>query len=204
MVSEVRPAYQFGIRTRRGSLRSLRWVRRNETQEVAMIALMGAAGNVGSKVADLLLHANQEVRALEHVRDLTELRRRGADVVRGNANDVGDLRTLFAGAGAAFVLIPEDVSDPAFVENRRVMSRAIRDALHAESVENVVALSTVGAAHADAPGPPGGLHSFERDLATLESANLLVLRAAAYMDYLLASLPMIQAQKVNGSAIKRG
>jgi uncharacterized protein YbjT (DUF2867 family) len=67
----------------------------------------------------------------------------------------------------------------------------------------VVALSTVGAARADAPGPPGGLHAFERLLGELD-AHVLVLRSAMYMDYLLANLPLIQEQKVNGSAIKAG
>ena len=35
-----------------------------------MIAVMGAAGNVGSKVADLLLGQGQPVRVLEHRRSL--------------------------------------------------------------------------------------------------------------------------------------
>ena len=100
------------------------------------------------------------------------------------------------------MLLPENVADPAFVENRLVMSRAIRDALRASGVAHVVALSAVGADRADVPGPPGGLHRFERDLSELEETNVLVLRSAAYMDYLLAALPMIQDQHINGSAIK--
>ena len=165
-----------------------------------MIAVMGAAGNVGSTVAHLLLDAGQEVRVLEHARDLTELRARGADIVKGDAMKVEDLRTLFAEVSAALVLLPENVADPSFVENRVAMSRAIRDALRAEGVNHVVALSAVGATISDAPGPPGGLHLFEQDLDELEAANVMVLRSAFYMDYLLAALPMIQAQKVNGSA----
>jgi uncharacterized protein YbjT (DUF2867 family) len=167
-----------------------------------MIGIMGAAGNVGSKVADLLLEAGNEVRVLQHARELAQLRARGADVVMGDATNVHDLRGLFAGVSAALVLLPENVADPSFVENRATMSRAIRDALRAESVSHVVALSFVGAARADAPGPPGGLHAFEQDLGELETANLLMLRSTAYMDYLLAALPMIQTQKVNGSAVK--
>ena len=166
-----------------------------------MIALMGAAGNVGGKVADLLLEAGEEVRALQHARDLTDFKERGAEVVTGDAMSGDDLRAFFDGAAAALVLLPENVADPMFVEHRREMSRAIRDALRASRVGHVVALSTVGADLPDAPGPPGGLHGFERDLGELET-NLLVLRSAAYMDYLLAALPMIQTQKLNGSAVK--
>jgi uncharacterized protein YbjT (DUF2867 family) len=173
-----------------------------EREEVAVIAVMGAAGNVGSKVVDLLLQAGEKIRVLEHARDLSELRERGAAIVTGEATNTEDLRALFAGASAALVLLPEDVADPSFVENRMTMSRAIRDALRAEGVSHVVALSAVGAARADAPGPPGGLHGFERDLRELEATNVLLLRSTAYMDYLLAALPMIRTQKVNGSAVR--
>ncbi len=166
-----------------------------------MIALMGAAGNVGSKVADLLLGAHEKVRVLKHDRDLSGVGARGAEVLQGDAMNGEDLRALFDGALAAMVLLPEDVADPAFVENRIVMGHAIADALSATAVPYVVALSAVGAGRADAPGPPGGLHTFEQSLATLET-NVLVLRSAAYMDYLLASLPMIRSEKVNGSAVR--
>jgi uncharacterized protein YbjT (DUF2867 family) len=161
---------------------------------------MGGAGNVGRQVTDLLLEAGQEVRALRHKRDLSGLESRAAEVDVGDAMSSDDLRVLFDGAGSALVLLPENLADPAFVENREVMSRAIRDALRAAGVGHVVALSAVGAALEGAPGPPGGLHGFERDLGELE-ANVLVLRSAAYMDYLLAALPLIEAQKVNGSAV---
>ena len=167
-----------------------------------MIAVMGATGNVGSKVANLLLQAGEDVRALQHGRDLTALREAGAEVLKGDAMIAGELMAFFDGAVAALVLLPENVADPAFVENRLVMSRAIRDALRASGVAHVVALSAVGADRADVPGPPGGLHRFERDLSELEETNVLVLRSAAYMDYLLAALPMIQDQHINGSAIK--
>jgi uncharacterized protein YbjT (DUF2867 family) len=169
---------------------------------VTVIAIMGAAGHVASKVCELLLEAGEKVRVMEHTRDLGHLRQRGAEVIAGDASSVEALRALFASASAALVLLPEDVSDPSFVENRVAMSRAIRDALRAEGVSHVVALSAVGADSADAAGPPAGLHIFERDLGELEGLNLLVIRSAMYMDYLLAPLPMIKAEKVNGSATK--
>jgi uncharacterized protein YbjT (DUF2867 family) len=163
---------------------------------------MGAAGNVGSKVADLLLRDGEQVRVLQHRRDLTGLAERGAEVVAGDALDVQALQDFFAGARSALVLLPEDVAEPSFVENRSRMSRAIRDALEASGVAHVVALSTVGAARANAPGPPAGLHELERLLEELHGVTVLVLRSAMYMDYLLASLPMIRARGVNGSAIR--
>jgi uncharacterized protein YbjT (DUF2867 family) len=167
-----------------------------------MIAVMGAAGNVGSKVADLLLRKHEDVRVLEHNRKLGELRECGAEVVTGDALEVGDLRSLFRGADAALVVLPDNLADPEYVANRSRMSRAIADALRETGVRHVVALSMLGADRDGAPGPPAGLHEHEQRLSKLlADANVLVLRSASYMDYLLASLPLIQSQKINGSAI---
>lgn len=167
-----------------------------------MIAVMGAAGHVGGRVAELLLREGAEVRLLEHKRSLAALRERGARVVTGDARNVDDLRSLFQAADAALVLLPEDVADREFVANRSRMSRAIADALRETRVGHVVALSTVGAERADAVGPPAGLHELEQRLSALEDANVLVLRSAFYMDNLLANLPLIQSQQINGSAIR--
>lgn len=167
-----------------------------------MIAVMGAAGNVGSKVTDLLLRQNEEVRVFEHERKLEEFRERGAEVVTGDATNVEDLESLFKYAVAALVLLPENMADPQFAATRSRISYAIADALRETRVSHVVALSSVGADRADAAGPPAGLHEFEQRLSELEGVNVLVLRSAFYMDYLLANLPLIQSQKINGSAIK--
>jgi uncharacterized protein YbjT (DUF2867 family) len=149
----------------------------------------------------LLLRRGDDVRLFEHRRTLEEFRQRGAEVVTGNALSVQDLRALFKGARAALVLLPEDLADSEFAANRSKMSRAIVEALRETQVGHVVALSAVGADRADAAGPPAGLHELEELLAGLEDAHVLVLRSAFYMDYLLANLPLIQAQKINGSAI---
>jgi uncharacterized protein YbjT (DUF2867 family) len=71
-----------------------------------MIAVMGAAGNVGSKVAELLLGQDQPVRVLEHRRSLEELGRRGAEVVTGDLNDPGSIGVLLKEAEAALVVLP--------------------------------------------------------------------------------------------------
>jgi uncharacterized protein YbjT (DUF2867 family) len=166
-----------------------------------MIAVMGAAGNVGSKVADLLLQGNESIRVLEHERSLDGLAERGAEVVRGDALNVEDLQVLFRDADAAFVLLPDNVDDPDFVANRSRMSRAITAALRDTGVSHVVALTVVGADRKGAPGPPAGLHDHERRLSELQHSSMLMLRPTAYMDYLLASLPLIRSQQFNGSAI---
>jgi uncharacterized protein YbjT (DUF2867 family) len=68
-------------------------------------------------------------------------------------------------------------------------------------VRHVVALSAIGVDQKNVAGPPAGLREYERRLFELEDINVLVLRSALYMDYLLANLPLIQSQQINGSAI---
>jgi uncharacterized protein YbjT (DUF2867 family) len=129
------------------------------------------------------------------------LAERDAEVVTGEATNVEDLKRFFEGAEAAFILLPDDVADPHFAATRSEISRALARALRERPVGHVVALSTVGADRADAAGPPAGLHEYEELLFELEDTNVLVLRSASYMDYLLANMPLIQSQHVNGSAI---
>ena len=166
-----------------------------------MIAVMGAAGNVGGKVADLLLGRPERIRVFQHVRRLDELEERGAEVVAGDAVEVDDLRPLFDDADVALVMVPEDVAQPRFVATRSRIAAALAQGLREARVPHVVALSAVGADRADAPGPQHGLHELERRLSELADSNVLVLRSAAYMDYLLASLPLIRSQRINGSAV---
>jgi uncharacterized protein YbjT (DUF2867 family) len=170
--------------------------------ESTMIAIMGAAGNVGSKVTDLLLSQNEDVRVFEHERNVDKLRERGARVVTGDAINVEDLKTLFEDTAAALVLLPEDLTAPQFVANRSKMSRAIAEALRETRVGHVVALSAVGVDRENVAGPPAGLSGFEERLFELQDVNVMVLRSAFYMDYLLANLPLIRSQKINGSAIE--
>lgn len=166
-----------------------------------MIAVMGAAGNVGGRVADVLLRDGQDLRVLEHGRPLDELAARGAEVVRGNAADVNDLAPFFDGAEAALVLLPDNVAEERFVALRSRISHALAEALDRSRVGHVVAVSSVGVDRPDVPGIPAGLRELEQLLFGLEQTNVLALHSASYMDYLLMNVPLIRSQGINGSAL---
>jgi uncharacterized protein YbjT (DUF2867 family) len=166
-----------------------------------MIAVMGASGNVGGKVADVLLRADQEVRVLgRSAARLEALGRRGAEVVVGDAIDPAAVQALCKGADAALVVLPDDLTDPRYAANRSQMSRVVADALRDQQVRHVVLASSTGADHGT--GPIAGLHELEGLLFGLEDSNVLALRSGWYMENLLASLPLIRAQGINGSVIK--
>jgi uncharacterized protein YbjT (DUF2867 family) len=172
-------------------------------KEVAMIAVMGASGNVGSRVTDLLLQEGQQVRVFgRSLERLEPLGNRGAEVVVGDAINVADLRVQFDSAVSAFVVLPDNVADPNYVSNRSEMSRAITQALREQRVGHVVLASSLGADRDQGVGPVAGLHQLEDLLFGIEGADVLSLRAAWHMENLLAAVPMVQEQRINGRAIR--
>jgi uncharacterized protein YbjT (DUF2867 family) len=172
-------------------------------EEVGMIAVMGASGNVGSKVTGLLLDRRKDVRVFGRSAERLEaLGSRVVDVVVGNAMELDDLQMLLKDAEAALVVLPDDVTDADFSSNRSQMSQAITQALADQQLGHVVLASSIGANRDRGVGPVAGLHELEELLFGLEGTNVLSLRAAWHMENLLASIPMIKEQTINGSAIR--
>ena len=168
-----------------------------------MIAVMGASGNVGGKVTDRLLRDGEQVRVFGRSAERLEpLGQRGAEVVVGDAINPVDLQMLFKDVLGALVVLPDNVADRNYAANRTEMSRAISQALREQRVSLVVLASSVGADHDRGVGQVGGLHELEQLLFGLEEANVLSLRAAWHMENLLATVPMVKEQRVNGSAIE--
>jgi hypothetical protein len=70
-----------------------------------MITVMGATGNTGRKITELLLEAGEEVRALVRSPEkLAELDALGAETVVGDVRDADYLASTFAGADAVYTL----------------------------------------------------------------------------------------------------
>ena len=168
-----------------------------------MIAVMGASGNVGGKVSERLLAERQDVRVFGRSAErLESLTKRGAEVAVGDATNLDDLQVLFKGAVTALVVLPDNVADPRYVSNRSEMSRAIVRSLREQHVGHVVLASSIGAHQDRDVGQVSGLHELEELLFGLEEANVLSLRAAWHMENLLAAIPMVREQRINGSAIR--
>jgi uncharacterized protein YbjT (DUF2867 family) len=152
-----------------------------------MIAVMGASGNVGSRVASLLMDGGREIRVFGRSADRLEATRgRGAEVVVGSAVNLDDMQRLFGDVEAVLIVLPDDVTDPQYASNRSQMSRAITQALRDQRVGHVVLASSIGADRDRGVGP----------------VIVLSLRAAWHMENLLANIPMIQGQKMNGGVAK--
>jgi uncharacterized protein YbjT (DUF2867 family) len=75
-----------------------------------MVAVMGASGRVGGRIAELLLESGEKVFALgRSAEKLAGVAGTGATVRTGDAGDARFLKEAFRGADAAFTLLPPDV-----------------------------------------------------------------------------------------------
>jgi len=165
--------------------------------------ICGATGNIGSRIAEMLLAAGEPVRVVgrERVR-LGPLAAKGAEPWPGDIGDSAFLEKAFTGARGAFILIPPRYDATDFREYQNGIGASLVAALAKARVPRIVALSSIGAHLTDGTGPILGLHDLETRMGTLKEAEVVCLRPAYFMENHLWSVPLIRNQGINGSPIR--
>jgi uncharacterized protein YbjT (DUF2867 family) len=168
-----------------------------------LYAIMGATGNVGGKIADILLKNREKVRALSRSMDkLIPLKDRGAEAHAGDAADPVFLTRAFNGADAVFVLIPPNMKALDFRAYQNKFGDSIAQAIRSSGVKYVVNLSSIGAELSDGNGPIKGLYDQEQRLSTIEKVNILHLRPANFMENLFTNIDLIKSKGIMGGPIR--
>lgn len=167
-----------------------------------MVTVMGASGNVGKRITELLLSAGEKVRALGRSADkLAPQKSAGAEVLTGDATDAAFLTRAFRGADAVHTLLPPDPQARDYRAKQDAEGEAIAKAIGESGVRYVVFLSSVGADLPAGTGPIAGLHAQEQRLRRLEGTNVLILRPASFFENFYATLGLIKHQGINGGAV---
>src|SRR5580704_9681895 len=164
----------------------------------AKYVVLGASGNTGSVVADVLLSKGEKVRVVG--RDLGRLQRfvdQGAEAFIAELSDAVALTKAFSGASAAYLLLPPVKSR----ESQARESDAIAKAVKESGLRYAVHLSSYGAQVPENTGPLVGLHASEEKLNAISGLNFLNLRAAYFMENNLAGIGMIQGMGLFGNAL---
>lgn len=168
-----------------------------------IIAVAGATGNVGSKLADALLSRGRRVRAIGRDRaKLKNLEQRGAETAVGDLADPSFTARAFAQAKAVFALIPPNFGAPDLRSYQDQVSEGLARGIRDAGVTHVVNLSSAGAQHPKGTGPIAGLHAAEQRLNRLADVNVVHLRAAFFMENHLMSLGMIKSTGVYVGALE--
>lgn len=165
-----------------------------------MYVLLGANGNITSRVATALLDRQQPVRVIgRYPASLETLRRRGAELAIGDARDAGFLAQAFAGATAVYAMVPPAYDTPDMRRSQAAFGTAIASALARAGVKRVVNLSSIGAELPAGTGPIAGLHEQEQRLNALPGVDLLHLRPGYFMENHLHAAGAIAALGVYAS-----
>jgi uncharacterized protein YbjT (DUF2867 family) len=158
-----------------------------------MYAVMGASGHTGHVVAMNLLNKDVKVRAIarsaEHLKDLAA---KGAEPFPCDATDTGRLAKAFAFAKGVYILIPPNVTSPDVLAFQHRVADSIAKALQTAGVRHAVTLSSIGADKTDKTGPVLGLHYLEERLNSINSLDVLHLRAGYFMENTLVQIGLIQ------------
>lgn len=155
-----------------------------------MILVMGATGNVGSKIVRQLLAQGERVRCLaRHFPNKSAFL--GAEFAQGDANNVSFLCDAMRGCKSVFTMIPPNFQqkEVRFYQNK--LGEVIAEAIEEARVKKIVNLSSVGADLASGTGPILGLHDQEERLNTITSTDIVHLRSAYFMENLLRGIPDI-------------
>ena len=148
-----------------------------------MIVVMGATGNTGKKIVVGLLGKGVPVRAIGRSRGrLAELAALGAELAVGDSRDAGFLARAFAGADAAYTLLPTDRRAADYRGMQDHEGEAIVSALREAGVPRVVALTSVGAELAEGSGLIAGFRAQEERLRSLPGVHRYLLHAVSFFE----------------------
>lgn len=145
-------------------------------------AIIGVTGQTGSAVAQTLLQSGHTVRAI--VRNQAAAKkaaRLGYESVIASVDDVAALTVAFTGVDGAYLMNPPAYMDVDMFARAKAVHHALLEAAKAANLPHAVALSSVGAQHAEGTGNILTTHDFEIQIAA-SGLNISVLRAANFLD----------------------
>lgn len=168
-----------------------------------MYVIMGATGNIGSKISNILLKQGETVRVLARSAErLQPLVDQGAEAAVGDVADVVFLTNAFKGADTVFAMIPPAYTAEDFRGYYNEIGANIVTSIHNSAIQYVVFLSSQGAQFSEKTGPVKGLYDMEQKLNNLDEINILLLRPTYFMENVLANIDMIKNMGINGGCIK--
>lgn len=168
-----------------------------------MYVITGATGNTGHIVAKRLVEQGKSVRVLGRSAErLAKLSSLGAEPFIADLSDKSALTKAFAGAQAAYLMIPPDLASTDFRAYQDKLTEAMVSAVEQNEVKHVVALSSIGADKAEKTGPIAGLHVLEEALKRISGLNTLSVRAGYFMGNTLPQVSVIQNMGVTAGPLR--
>lgn len=159
-----------------------------------MITIIGGSGQVGGKVARLLLAQGCRIRVIaRRAAGLASLVRDGAESVCGDVGDSDFLKQALADTTGLFFSVPPAFTASDMIAEQNALAEAMTAVVRQSAIPKIVNMSSVGADLPSGTGPIVVLNRQEQRLNELKGADVVHLRAAWFMENLLYRIGGIKA-----------
>ncbi len=164
-----------------------------------MISIIGATGNIGSKVADILINEKHHVRLIARTEEKLKKFQGKADTKAGDANDEAFLSMALEGSIAVLSMLPTNLNAPDVYEYQNNLGTTIANVIKNAGVKYVVNISSLGGHTEINTGIVSGLCRQEQRLNAIKGLNVLHLRPSYFMENSLNTIGMIKGMGFNAS-----
>lgn len=162
--------------------------------------ITGSLGHTGKPIVEGLVKAGHSVTVITSKQETAAaIDALGAKAAVGSVEDATFVKEAFAGADAAYLLIPGtwNVSGWRAFQNRIIDNYVA--AIEANDIRFVVLLSSIGAHLSDGVGPVNGLYDAEQKLAAVPGLNSKFLRPSYFMYNLFSMVGLVKGMGIMGS-----
>ncbi len=164
------------------------------------IIITGSLGNISKPLAQDLIAKGHEVTIISSKADKQqEIEALGAKAAIGSVDDVGFLKTAFAGADAVYGMTPPNFSATDMMGYYADIANAYAEAAQGAGIRHIVYLSSYGADLEKGSGIIRGSHIGEGILNKLKGVAVTCLRPGYFYYNLYNFLGMIKGQGIMGA-----
>lgn len=145
-----------------------------------MNVVLGASGQIGSAIVDVLLKKGKPVKGV--IRDsqkAANLKSKGVDVEVADFFDLEALKKAFSGGDTVFLLTPENPKSKDILADTAIILKNYREAIRFSGIKKAIGLSSIGAQHKSETGNLEMSYRLEHALEEL-SLDQIYIRPAYY------------------------
>ena len=163
--------------------------------------ITGSLGHISKPVVQKLRASGHSVTVVtSNASKSKDIETLGANVAVGSVEDRNFLKKAFAGAQAAYLMIPPNWAlTGSWIDYQKGVINNYIEALKTNRIKNVVLLSSIGAHMGKGAGPVDGLSVAEWHLSQLKDVNVKIVRPSYFFYNLMGMIPMIKNMNIMGS-----
>lgn len=162
--------------------------------------ITGSLGHISKPIVNKLISEGHNVTVITSSSNKkTDIEKLGAKAAVGSVTDQAFLKNAFLGSDAVYLMLPTDYSVNDLFAAQKEIANNYLEAVKANSIKNVVLLSSIGANLRKGAGPIDGLGYFEQELEKLTEVNVKALRPSYFFYNLHSMAGLIKQAGIAGA-----